>query len=90
MKKALSLILAIFICLTVLYACATGTPDTSGSSDSSFYGPSTAISYDEVSYFIPGGDDSSAEESQTDNSDESSEAESSAEDSKPEESSKPS
>ncbi len=90
MKKTLSLILAIFICLTALYACETDTPDTSGS-DESIEAQSTAISYDEVSYFIPGGDESATEESQTENSEPNdTPSESSADDSKPEESSKPS
>ncbi len=89
MKKTLSLILAIFICLTALYACETDTPDTSGS-DESIEAQSTAISYDEVSYFIPGGDESATEESQTENSEPNDPStESSAEASKPAETSKP-
>ncbi len=57
MKKNLSLILAVLMCLTALCACTTDTPDTSGVSGASVDEPSTAISYDEVSYFVPGGDE---------------------------------
>ncbi len=83
MKKTLSLILAALISLTAFYACATDTPDTDESVDT----PSTAISYDEVSYFVPGGDDFSAEESKSSEPNDTSE-ESSADDSQPSETSK--
>ncbi len=84
MKKSLSLILAALMCLTAFYACTTDTPDT----DESIEAQSTAISYDEVSYFVPGGDNSSAEESESSEPSDTS-AESSAETSKPTETSQP-
>ncbi len=93
MKKALSLLLCVILCISLLCACTTDDPDTSGS-DSSVDTPSVDLSYDDVSYFIPGGNDSSTEESQTVSSGESSEsgntsAESSADISQPLETSKP-
>ncbi len=89
MKKNLSLILAVLMCLTALCACTTDTPDTSGVSGASVDEPSTAISYDEVSYFVPGGDESATEESQTENSEPNDPStKSSADDSQPSETSK--
>ncbi len=72
MKKTLSLIFAALLCLATLCACTTDKPDTSGS-DASVDAPSANISYDEVSYIIPGGDDPSDEESQAVSSGETSE-----------------
>ncbi len=72
MKKLLSLILCAIFCILALCACTTDQPDTSGS-DASVDAPSANISYDEVSYIIPGGDDPSDEESQAVSSGETSE-----------------
>lgn len=93
MKKSLSLIFAALICLATLCGCTTGSSDTSKASEN-IEAPSVDLSYDDVSYIIPGGNDSSATESQAANSGEPSESsdpstESSAETSQPTETSKP-
>lgn len=73
MKKLLSILLCLVLCISVLCACMIDNPDTSGSG-SSIDIPSVDLSYDDVSYIIPSGNDSSAEESQTVSSGESSES----------------
>ncbi len=73
MKKLLSLLLCVVLCISVLCACMIDNPDTSGSG-ASIDIPSVDLSYDDVSYIIPSGDDSSAAESQAVISGESSES----------------
>ncbi len=101
MKRALSLLLCVMLCISALGACTTDTPDTSGS-DASIGTPNADISYDDVSYFIPGGtskpeesqpnyskpEESRPEESRSSESNDSSESNTSIETSQPTETSK--
>ncbi len=74
MKKIISAILVIVFCLSALCGCTTDKPETSAS-NTSVDASSADISYDEVSYFIPGetskpgeSNDSSESNTSTENS----------------------
>ena len=60
MKKILCILLCTLLCISALCACSSNKADTSDDpSDATIETPSVDISYDEVSYIIPGGNDSS-------------------------------
>ena len=61
MKKILCILLCTLLCISALCGCTSNKTDTSDDpSDVSVEAPSVDISYDEVSYIIPGGNNSSS------------------------------
>ena len=74
MKKIISILLCAILCIPIFCACSSDKTDSLDSSDAGIETPSANISYDEVSYIIPGENTSYVVEiSQPDDSSESSE-----------------